>query len=73
MTPSRRRRRVTIGSGDTRMDLIPVRGEFGERMMLAWFPQHRLLCASDMIQRGREKGSFFMPSMLAEVEAVRTS
>lgn len=63
-------RRMTIGSGETRMDLIPVRGEFGERMMLAWFPQHRLLYASDMIQRGREKGSFFMPSMLAEVEAV---
>lgn len=60
--------RTTFGSGANPMELIPVRGELGERMMLIWFPEARLLYASDMIQRNRD-GSFFMPSMLADVEA----
>jgi glyoxylase-like metal-dependent hydrolase (beta-lactamase superfamily II) len=61
--------RVTIGSGETRMELIPVRGETGERMMLAWFPGLRTLYSSDLIQRNRPGSPtpFFMPSMVAEV------
>lgn len=59
--------RTTIGTGDTRIELIPVRGEMGERMMLAWFPGAKLLYSSDLIQPGRAAGTFFMPMMLAEV------
>lgn len=59
--------RTTIGTGETRIELIPVRGEMGERMMLAWLPGGKLLYSSDLIQRGRTPGSFFMPMMLAEV------
>lgn len=58
--------RMTIGTGDTRIELIPSRGETGERMMLVWFPAQRLLYSSDLIQRGRPTG-FFMIAMPAEV------
>ncbi len=61
--------RTTIGTGDTRIELIPVRGEMGERMMIAWFPGAKVLYSSDLIQRGRAPGTFFMPMMLAEVAA----
>ncbi|HET9369999.1 MAG TPA: hypothetical protein VFO19_07115 [Vicinamibacterales bacterium] len=61
--------RATIGTGDTRLELLPIRGELGERMAAVWMPGRRLLYASDMLQRNRD-GSFFMPSMLAEIEAL---
>ncbi len=61
--------KTVIGAGDTRMELLPVRGETGERMMLAWFPGPKLLYSSDLIQRGRQPGTFFMPEMLMEVQA----
>jgi hypothetical protein len=60
---------VTIGTGDTRLELLPIRGELGERMAAVWMPGRRLLYASDMLQRNRD-GSFFMPAMLAEIEAL---
>jgi len=62
--------RTTIGTGDTRIELIPVRGETGERMMIAWLPGAKILYSSDLIQRGRPgSNTFFMPMMLAEVAA----
>lgn len=62
--------RTTIGTGETRIELIPVRGETGERMMIAWFPGAKLLYSSDLIQPGRPgTNTFFMPMMLAEVDA----
>lgn len=64
------RDRMTIGSGETRVDLIPVRGEYGERMMLVWMPGANLLYTSDLIQPGQPgTGGFFMPQMLTEVVA----
>ena len=41
--------RTVIGSGDTRVELYPIRGENGERMLMAYFPAHRLLYASDEV------------------------
>jgi hypothetical protein len=32
--------------------LIPYRTEAGERMMMAYFPEHKLLYASDLLQPG---------------------
>ena len=58
--------RTTIGSGDTRIELVPVRGEIGERMMLALMPGLKIGYTSDLVQRARA-GGFFMPGMLAEV------
>lgn len=61
--------RTVLGTGDTRVELLPVRGELGERMMFAWLPGLKLLYASDMVQRDRS-GGFFWVGLLAEVEGV---
>jgi hypothetical protein len=61
--------RTTIGSGETRIELLPVRGEYGERMMLAWLPGAKVLYSSDLIQPDRSRTGFFMPAMLVEVAA----
>jgi hypothetical protein len=58
--------KTVIGTGDTRMELYPMRGENGERMLAAYFPALKLLYASDEIQRQRG-GGFFMPELLLEV------
>lgn len=60
---------VELGGGANRMLLLPIRGEGGERMLAVYFPEHRLLYASDLIQPG-QGDAFFMPSYLAEVEAL---
>lgn len=58
-----------IGEGANRIVLHPVRGEGGERMMLAWMPERRILYASDLVQIGPD-GAAFWPEYLAEVVAV---
>jgi len=35
--------RTALGRETNRMELVPIRGELGERMMLIWFPEARLL------------------------------
>ncbi|MGH7566398.1 MAG: MBL fold metallo-hydrolase [Gemmatimonadota bacterium] len=60
---------ATIGEGPNRIELYPVRGEGGERMMVAWLPERRILYASDLIQIGPD-GTAFWPEYLAEVAAV---
>lgn len=44
--------RMQFGTGDNRIELIPIRSEAGERMMMVYFPQHKLLYASDLLQPG---------------------
>ncbi len=44
--------RTAIGSGTNRMELIPFRSEAGERMMMVYFPELKLLYASDLLQPG---------------------
>jgi hypothetical protein len=61
--------KTAIGSGDTRMELYPVRGENGERMMIGYFPALKLLYTSDEIQKQRN-GEYFMPEYLLEVRDV---
>ncbi len=46
-------RRTVIGDGPNRIELFPARVETGERMMLAFLPEHGLLYASDLFQAGR--------------------
>ena len=58
--------KTVLGTGDNRLELYPVRGENGERMMAAYFPALKLLYTSDEIQRQRA-GGFFMPEYLLEV------
>jgi len=50
------------------MVIYPIEGEGGERMVAVYFPNQKVLYASDLIQKqGKE---FFFPEYLAEVEAV---
>ena len=63
--------KTAIGTGDTRMEVYPMRGENGERMLTAYFPAVKLLYTSDNIMPGRS-GGFSMPETLVEVrEAVK--
>lgn len=61
--------RTTIGSGATRIDVMPVRGEGSERMMMAFMPGLKLLYASDLLQYNRDRTSFFNPVYPAELAA----
>lgn len=58
--------KTIIGSGPNRIELYPIRIESGERMMMVYFPEHKLLYGSDLVQ-GRPDGSFFMPEYLSEL------
>lgn len=58
--------KVIIGSGPNRLEVYPVRTESGERMMMVYFPEHKLLYGSDLVQQRRD-GSFFMPEYLTEL------
>lgn len=51
------------------MQIIPVNGEGGERMVFVYFPNQKVLYASDLVQRGRA-GDFFFIEYVAEVKAV---
>lgn len=58
--------KTTLGSGPNRIELYPIRSESGERMIMAYLTEHRLLYASDLIQRMPD-GTFFMTQYLSEV------
>jgi hypothetical protein len=48
------------------MELYPIRSETGERMIMVFFPEYKLLYGSDLVQQQGD-GSFFMPEYLAEL------
>jgi hypothetical protein len=59
-------KKTLLGEGANRLELYPIRTETGERMMMVYFPEHRLLYGSDLVQKMRD-GSFFMPQYLSEL------
>lgn len=62
--------KTVIGSGPNRLELFPIRNASGERMMMVYLPERKLLYVSDLAQRMPD-GSYFMPEYLHEVaEAV---
>lgn len=62
--------RTTLGQGDNRMELIPVRGQAGERQMFVYFPQHRLLYTSDLMQPRSGDRGWFTEAFAAEAKSV---
>ncbi len=58
--------KTIIGRGDNRLELYPIRSETGERMIMVYAPQHRILYGSDLVQP-RQDGTFFMPQLLTEL------
>jgi len=55
-----------IGSGENRMELCPLRGAATERQYMVYFPQSRLLYASDTLALN-EDGSLYDPELMHEV------
>ncbi len=62
-------KRLMVGDGPNRFELIPLRTVIGERQMVAWFPELKLLYSSDLFQRDQQ-GEFFVPQTVSEIVAV---
>jgi hypothetical protein len=60
--------KTEIGSGDNRMVLFPLRGALTERQYMVYFPERRLLYASDTLVLNAD-GTLYDPEMMQEVEA----
>lgn len=56
----------TLGKGPNRMVLYPIAGEGSERMLMAYFPEHRLLYGSDLLQK--VGAGFFFPAYPKELQ-----
>jgi len=63
--------KMQIGTGANRMELYPLRGASTERQYMVYFPEHRLLYASDTLALN-DDGSLYAPELMREVmEAVK--
>jgi hypothetical protein len=58
--------KTTIGSGENRVELYPLRGASTERQIMAYFPARHLLYASDTLALNRD-GSLYDPELMHEV------
>jgi hypothetical protein len=58
--------KVRVGTGANRMELYPLRGASTERQYMVYFPEHRLLYASDTLALNAD-GSLYAPELLREV------
>ncbi len=58
--------KTVVGTGPNRLELYPIRNSSGERMMMVYFPEYKLLYGSDMVQRMRN-GEYFFPAYLHEL------
>ena len=45
--------KTMIGTGENRIELYPVGGPYAERMLMAYFPGHRLLYGADLVFENR--------------------
>jgi glyoxylase-like metal-dependent hydrolase (beta-lactamase superfamily II) len=55
-----------VGTEANRMELYPLRGAATERQYMVYFPEHRLLYASDTLVLN-EDGSLYDPELMREV------
>jgi hypothetical protein len=63
--------KVQVGAGANRMELYPLRGASTERQYMVYFPEHKLLYASDTLALNAD-GSLYAPELMREVmEAVK--
>ena len=61
--------KTVVGSGANRMELYPLRGASTERQLMVYFPEHRLLYASDTLVINDDH-SLYDPELMREVVAV---
>jgi hypothetical protein len=55
-----------LGSGANRMELYPIRGASTERQYMVYFPERRLLYASDTLALN-DDGTLYDPELMNEV------
>jgi hypothetical protein len=58
--------KVRVGTGPNRMELYPLRGASTERQYMVYFPEHKLLYASDTLALNPD-GSLYAPELMREV------
>jgi hypothetical protein len=58
--------KVQVGAGPNRMELYPLRGASTERQYMVYFPEHKLLYASDTLALNAD-GSLYAPELMREV------
>ena len=58
--------KVELGSSENRVELYPLRGASTERQYMVYFPDSRLLYASDTLALNRD-GSLYDPELMLEV------
>jgi glyoxylase-like metal-dependent hydrolase (beta-lactamase superfamily II) len=58
--------KVQVGTGANRMELYPLRGAATERQYMVYFPEHKLLYASDTLALNAD-GSLYAPELMREV------
>jgi hypothetical protein len=58
--------KTIVGGGSNRMELYPLRGASTERQYMVYFPEHRLLYASDTLAIN-DDGSLYDPELMREV------
>lgn len=56
--------RTRLGTGANQLEIIPLREQTGERQMMVYFPDSKLLYTSDLFQRAG--GQWFLPETLWE-------
>jgi len=59
--------KTVIGKGTNQLELYPIRSETGERMIMIYAPQLKVLYGSDLVQL-QSSGIFFMPEYLSELK-----
>jgi hypothetical protein len=58
--------KTVVGSGANRMELYPLRGPSTERQYMVYFPEHKLLYASDTLVL-KENHTLYDPELMQEV------
>jgi hypothetical protein len=64
-------KRTSLGTGSNRVELIPYRTETGERQMLVYFPEYKLLYTSDLFAPDTAD-TWFTPEYLLEFKEAVT-
>jgi hypothetical protein len=60
--------KTVVGTGPNRMELYPIRGASTERQYMVYFPEHKILYASDTLVVN-DDGSIYDPELMREVVA----
>lgn len=63
--------KTVIGAGPNRLELYPMRNASGERMMMVYFPGHKLLYTSDLVQPGQGGPFFWMEYVREAADAAK--